>query len=166
MKKLVALFFTIAILILSVFPTAIAGYLSETDYNSALEILDKLDLKHLQQIREEIDRKILELSGNTEIKLQGGTYQVGTDIPVGHWTISAATVFSAPLIYYFEKADASGVNIDYAYKCYIQTIVSKDLYEEDQSLPYCIDINMQDGWYIQTDSAIILTPYSGKNTGF
>ena len=135
-------------------------------YKKISSFIDDLDLKHLLKLKESVDKKIFKSGEWKEAQLPAGTYQIGTDIPAGHWSLSAAGEYSTPMVWYFEKAEPSGVLIDYTGRWYMQTIVSADVYEENPSFPMSIDINMQDGWFLQFDQSVILSPYTGKNIDF
>lgn len=99
-----------------------------------------------------------------EVTVPQGVWEVGVDIPAGHWTITTdarhATVCVGTVL------DATGQNID-NYKTqfmYYEAIYSPYSYTFDAASDRTeIDLDLKTGTYVVIDfGSVIFTPYTGK----
>ena len=125
--------------------------------------LSGMSFNELVALKNQIDLAIWKSSEWQEVLVPQGLWQVGVDIPAGHWTITA-TGKSYCRIKYGDVLDDSN-EISYRSQNYqSEYIYSKNsvLYDENSSRVQ-MDIDMKDGFYVQIEQGnCIFTPYSGK----
>ena len=120
--------------------------------------LSGMTFDQLVALRDQLNLAIWNSQEWQEVEVPAGIYQVGVDIPAGHWHIAAKN-YSYTQIYYFEKLNIYGTDPDpingYMYFIFLKNLGSTD----DVST----DIDMKDGMYFKADSdSVIFTPYAGK----
>ena len=124
--------------------------------------LSTMSFDELVQLREQLNLAIWNSQEWQEVTVPAGVYQVGVDIPAGHWTVSVKSESYFFNVYYFDMLDEAGLGPDYSGYLFMQQIASADLVEYDATCPMSVDINMQDGWYLRVDGYALFTPYAGK----
>lgn len=93
-----------------------------------------------------------------------GVYEIGVDIPAGHWTIKAADEAYIG-IFYGDTLTESGKSIAFTSNIFETTTVMSPSYwsfnKNTDSTQY--DIDMKDGMYLQIENGMaIFTPFTGK----
>ena len=150
MKRLIAI-----TLILAMVPAAALSDLPD---------ISDLTYEELVQLKDQINLAMWECEEWQEVRVPQGVYQIGVDIPAGHWTIKA-TDGNKTFLTWFAKLDASGRNIDFNAGLFAtQDIVSplSPRYDENQHISMT-DYNLEDGQYLIIESgSAIFTPYEGK----
>lgn len=99
-----------------------------------------------------------------EVTVPQGVWEIGEDIPEGHWTIKPADgVWTS--VQYGSVLDTNGKELSYrSDDYYSETMVSPSsrVYEEGKD-PTQIDIDAKAGAYICIDNGdAVFTPYAGK----
>ena len=92
------------------------------------------------------------------VKVPGGVYQIGVDIPEGHWTIQTPS-HSLVYIYYGTQLTEPGTEVEFSSSLY-NTVITLDL--EMTSCLHQIDIILTEGNYISFSGEVIFYPYTGK----
>ena len=130
--------------------------------------LSGMSIEELATLRDRCQMMIMKADKWQQVKVPVGVYQIGKEIPAGHWTITPIEGDTAMLIW-GTKLDESGQNIDtWNTKFYnAQQITSpKDSYSVYNSVE-SISWDLKDGQYlIITDCPVYFTPYAGVDFGF
>lgn len=125
--------------------------------------LSGMNYDELVALKDQINKAIWESEEWQEVTVPQGTWQVGEDIPVGHWTVKAADGASLILTYCskIEGPDSPDYSGDMVYMTEL-TSTSRSNYDPNKDKTET-DIEMSDGMYVivQFGSAVF-TPYSGK----
>ena len=120
-----------------------------------------LSYDELVQLREQINLAIWNSQEWQEVTVPEGTYEIGKDIPAGHWTFRTAA-HGYFYIYYFDQPDEFGKYFG-RYSTHItQAIASEDFHAFDEVYCHEYDLELKDGWYIYLGGATVFTPYAGK----
>ena len=158
MKKLAA---TLLILFL-IFSVTI----SQGEAPAAVDVdLSAMSFDQLVSLREQLNLAIWNCQEWQEVTVPKGVYQVGVDIPAGHWSIRVAAPIEYLYVSYFDKLNDMGDGLAPGGRLFQVDIASHD-YEKyrksGSSYLESTDINMEDGWYFKCGGAVIFTPYTGK----
>lgn len=131
--------------------------------------LSALSFDQLVQLREQIARELTTRPEWKEVTVPQGVWEVGVDIPAGHWTITVANrgygrVTIAPLL------KDNGLEVDY-WKALSQglfhyqiTLTGRQsgIYDPQTSVS-SFDIELPDGVYVEVyNASVIFSPYTGK----
>lgn len=147
MKRLFLLFLSLALLCSS----ALADNVDLSD----------MSFDDLVSLREQINLAIWSSSEWQQVDVPAGTYQIGVDIPAGHWTI-----FPYPdvmlNIYYFDKLDKYGVNPAVGWEGWSFTMADASKYSDWEKYPHQCDAVLAEGMYLQLTGRVYFTPYTGK----
>ena len=126
--------------------------------------LSGMSYDELLALREQIDVAITKCQEWQEVEVPQGIYQIGVDIPAGHWTLKAKGSYCS--VKYGDKLEAGGKDIDvwdstmYVYDSFKNP--DGKYYDKDDDKAQ-IDIEMEDGFYILIDDGTcVFTPYAGK----
>ena len=100
-----------------------------------------------------------------EVTVPAGVWEVGKDIPEGHWTISQAADNTLSNIVYTDCLDEFGKDVGEGWKGWYGAICNKK--NKDGTLrmpeyPETADIDMKAGMFFITKTPVIFTPYTGK----
>lgn len=148
MKKLIAL-----LLLLLALPVC-----AQADVNLSGMSFDELVL-----LRDQINLAIWNSQEWQEVTVPQGLWQVGVDIPAGHWTITAADGAYSRITYGDTLDDSNDISYrsndrqsDYVYS------KSSVLFKEGSSRIQ-MDIDMKNNYYVQVEQGnCVFTPYIGK----
>ena len=150
MKKILAVALVLAMLIPSF---AVADFdLTGMSYDELVALKDQINLA------------IWNSQEWQEVKVPQGVWLVGTDIPAGHWSISAVAKYASIKI--GTQLNETGKDIaafesDF-YEYEMITNPSYKHYEKDSDIT-SIDFDLKEGTYILIEKGTVLfTPYSGK----
>lgn len=149
MKKLLAVFLMISLAVTTAFAESID--------------LSGMSFDELVALRARINMALWSTDAWQEVTVPIGVWEVGKDIPAGHWTLSA-TEGNTTYIFYGDKlkdADSLSVSGDvYINEELISTSYAN--YDENQHRVY-MDIDAKEGCYIIIRyGAAVFTPYVGK----
>lgn len=131
--------------------------------SAAANVLDLSGLSYdeLLQLREQLNLAIWNSREWKEVTVPAGVWQVGVDIPAGHWSIRVATEMNYLFVTYFDSIDSAGLGPNYAGYVFQQQIASEDLVAYGVGCPASVDIDLKDGWFIRFDNSVVFSPYSG-----
>ena len=126
--------------------------------------ISNLSFDELVQLRDQLNLAIWSSQEWQEVTVPIGVWKIGEDIPVGKWTISAASDNPnvGTYIYYCKKLDATGMEASWEGSVpFYQSIEN----EADGGgwYPTSIDIECQEGMYlIVKEGPAMFKPFSGK----
>ena len=152
MKKLF-IFTLILALILPVAASADLPDLSGLTYDELVELRDRINLAMWNSQEWQ------------EVTVPAGVWEVGVDIPEGHWTIRIAAEDQLTNIVYTDKLDEVGKDVGYGWKGYHTSLCNKKLKNGSLKWPEYIeeaDIDMKAGMYFICKIPVVFTPYTGK----
>lgn len=97
-----------------------------------------------------------------EVTVPEGIWEIGKDIPAGHWTITVKGKGSAAITY-GNRLDRTGKQISYDSSVFYYKIVNgpENWSFRDGDTNY-IDLDLVDGYYIELSGGVVFTPYTGK----
>lgn len=123
--------------------------------------LSGMSYEELVALKDQINLAIWNSDEWEEVLVPQGVWHVGEDIPVGHWTISAADGVYATVKVGTGLTSAGKLDrTDIAYETIKSPTRSTYKENEDKS---SIDLNLPDGAYVSIeDGSVIFTPYQGK----
>ena len=128
--------------------------------------ISQLSIEELAELRDRCQMEMMKSDKWQEVRVPVGVWEVGKDIPAGHWSITCAldTAYMGwGTVTYCDKLDASGKDADrWGSDVYFSSQVRNP--ESGASVEATtIDINAADGAYIIIDfGAMLFTPYTGK----
>ncbi len=154
MKRLLSLLFFFSVLFCATFVAAESIDLSGLSYD---ELVD---------LKKQINLAIWNSREWQEVTVPQGVWEVGKDIPAGHWTISAAPGISRASVYIGNALKESGLYIDsWESSFYVSeslTSSSSTDYDAFQDKEF-FSIELFDGLFVCIDdSSVIFTPFAGK----
>lgn len=124
--------------------------------------ISSLSYDELIQLKDQLNLAIWNSQEWQEVEVPAGTYQIGVDIPVGHWTLRVAAKHDSFNVFYFDVLDEFGKSVGYGSKLLSNQISTAD-FSPFGDIPITeIDIDMKDGWYLYLGGATLFTPYTGK----
>lgn len=151
-KNITVAVLTLALLILPIIGCAEAFDLSGLSYEELVALKDQINLAMWESEEWE------------EVYVPQGVYQVGVDIPAGHWTIKA-TEGNRTKTTWCTKLDASGKNVDFTGTMFdIENIYSPTWFSfnANEHVTF-VDYDLKDGQYLIIENGTaIFTPYEGK----
>ena len=147
MKRLFMLVLVLT-LVFSISPASFAEYdLSGLSYDDLVALKDQINLA------------IWNSAEWQEVEVPQGVWEVGADIPAGHWTILALPE-KCTQIYVGPATKNGGADVDWKTFCYV--IGENFSNPSDKMLPSW-SINLKNGDFVQiSGSSAIFTPYAGK----
>ena len=124
-----------------------------------------LSYEELVQLRDQINLAMWNSQEWQEVTVPVGVWEIGKDIPEGHWSIKPAYEDAIIHLVYTDRLDEYGKDITYGWKGWHGTICNKK--HKDGSLrmpeyPEDADLDMKAGMYIIIESPVMFTPYQGK----
>ena len=152
MKKLVALVLALVLLC----STAIAA---EID-------LSGMSLAELLELQQRVTMAMWETEEWQEVEVPSGVYEVGKDIPAGHWTITPVDG-GYTVVQWGKKLDESGLDFGGG-DAYERKMLTSESYKyfAPSDTP-SVSWNLMEGSFITIDGAsVIFTPFAGHNLGF
>lgn len=98
-----------------------------------------------------------------EVRVPSGLWEIGVDIPAGHWTLTANPNAAYVQIRYGDTINSIGTEVSYTGNNYTVTLWGKNSYAYDEGDLTSIDLELKEGFYLHiSDSYLIFTPYQGK----
>lgn len=123
--------------------------------------LSGMSFDELVALRDQLNLAIWNSREWEAVTVPAGIWQVGRDIPAGHWDIFVESPAVYQTVSYFEILDAAGLGPDYSGYSHTQSIVSMEQ-AESGGLPACFDVSMQEDWFFQCSGPVVFVPYPGK----
>lgn len=126
--------------------------------------LSKMSFDDLIDLRRQIELELMNRKDWQEVLVQEGIYEVGVDIPAGHWTIMAADGTTTHVKYGNKrKTDEADIHIGSTNfrDEYLNSpnAWNYDMYEDKTQT----DIDMENGsFFVVKWSSCVLVPYTGK----
>ena len=148
MKRLVSviLIFSLALLCSSA--------ICETDLSS-------MSFDDLVALREQLNLTIWNSKEWQKVDVPAGTYQIGVDIPAGHWTIIPYPD-TLSNVYYFDRIDKYGKDPASGWEGWSDLIADSSKYSDWEKYPHQCDAVLEEGMYIKLTGRVYFTPYTGK----
>ena len=120
-----------------------------------------LSFDELVQLKEQINLAMWNSQEWQEVTVPAGVWKVGEDIPAGHWSISIVG-HGLTTVWYCEQIDEVGNPVCWGAKYADKAVASDDFKAFNETYDHVIDFDVQDGWYLIFDKAVVFTPYTGK----
>lgn len=152
MKRMITIILTIAMIL----PAAAFADLPD---------ISGLSYKELVELKDKINLAMWNSEEWQEVTIPAGVWEVGKDIPEGHWTIKPAYDDLLGNIIYSDRLDEYGKDITYGWKGWHGSICNKKYKDGSLRMPEYpeeADIDMKTGMYFITKIPVIFTPYTGK----
>ena len=130
-----------------------------TAYASDID-LSGMSFDELVALKEKINLALWSSNEWQEVTVPAGIWEVGKDIPVGHWLILPREKDYGQ-VFYCEKVDFDTKKPDHSGKSHTVVIASKSSVFGDQTVNE-IDYDMKNGWFFINEEPVIFTPYTGK----
>jgi hypothetical protein len=125
--------------------------------------ISSLSFDDLVLLRDRIDFAIWNSEEWQEVTVPPGVYEIGVDIPAGHWSVCPAKGCGPYYIIYASATKDQGHDVDLLAGFYILECVC------DPDAPYysaeyktSTDIDMAPGFFVRLDCTMIFTPYAGR----
>ena len=136
------------------------------DFQSAFKIdVNDLSLAQMAALRDQIQLAMMYTDEWQEVQVPIGAYEIGVDIPAGHWNI-ASTATGYSVIKYADQLDESGKDADYSSILYSEGVAGTDsvlIKDDPGGFATLIDIELKEGKYLVVEHGmVIFTPYTGK----
>ena len=122
--------------------------------------ISSLDFDELVSLRDQLNMAIWNSKEWQKIEVSPGTWQIGKDIPAGHWTILP---FYDTLcnITYFNLIDKYGRDPAVGWEGWQFMIADASKYKDWQKYAHQCDAVLEDGMYLYVSSRVYFTPYAG-----
>ena len=137
------------------------------DIIAAAQYLLKVDsaseFDSLVAIRDHINLAIWNSHQWQEVSVPPGVWEIGVDIPSGHWSVRPAAGCGPDYIIYASGTKDQGHDVDLFAGDYIMECIcdiSAPFYSEEYKTT--TDIIMDSGHFVRLDCTMIFSPYSGK----
>lgn len=157
MKKIVAIFLAILIVILSSIAFADTPDISSLSFDELVELVNKAQMLMMKSDKWQ------------EVEVPEGTYLIGRDIPEGHWTISVVPKFAQQIfLYWGDKVKENGQGIDFSSSFRTTAdIVSENYVFGAEGKTLSVSWELKDGQYICIENgSVIFTPFAGNSFSF
>lgn len=123
--------------------------------------LSGLSLNELIALQERVTKAMWETDEWQEVFVPIGVYEVGTDIPADHWTITAAPGTEA-WVYWGTKLNSTKTAIEDLLSFSTLRSVSAPGYDKSKHIE-SVDRELGEGEYLVISmGGVVFTPYSGK----
>ena len=123
--------------------------------------LSGLSFDELVALRDQLNLAMWSSQEWQEVSVPVGVWEVGKDIPAGHWTIYPKEG-SMTQIHYGEALDDTGKEIAPNCTRYDPLIADGNSNWKDTVDCRFVDIEMKEGWFLVTEKAVIIKLYAGK----
>lgn len=141
-------------------------YLVEKSGKTAFQIhFESLSYDELVQLKDQINHAMWNSQEWQEVTVPAGVWEIGKDIPEGHWSFRLAVENQISNVVYTDKLDEYGKDVGLGWKGWHGTLCNKT--NNDGTLkwpeyPEEADIDMVSGMYFLNNEPVIFYPYSGK----
>ena len=123
--------------------------------------LSGMSYDELVALRDQLNLAIWNSQEWQEVTVPAGVWEIGVDIPAGHWTIR-------PLpggyvnVTYFDRLDEFGKGVAPGWLGWGGTLTARGENDITYGEPTEVDLEMQEGMYFKCGQSVIFTPYAGK----
>ena len=151
MKKLLTLILALALIL----PAAAMADLQDLRDMTFLELVT---------MKAAINRILWEKPEWKKVEVKAGVWEIGKDIPEGHWTVSAKPGTTTQ-IFYCERVKPVELRPDHSGQSHTTVIAANDsVFAGDAPEQYSYD--MKEGCFFICDDTVIFTPYTGPDFTF
>lgn len=123
-----------------------------------------LSFDELVKTKEQINTALWDSQGWKEVEVTAGVWEIGKDIPAGHWTISMRPGRYTQ-IFYCEKVKPVELRPDNSGESHTTVIAAPDSSAADL-YPQSYSYDMKEGCYFICDDTVVFTPYAGPDFSF
>lgn len=157
MKKAAALFLTLLLVLTSAMACA------EVARSKGGVDLSGMSYDELVALKDQINLAIWASDEWQEVTVPQGVYEVGSDIPAGHWTIKPADGMRVS-VKWGDELDEGGRDLGFGGSIYEYEYLTSESYKYFEASDKTeVDFNLKDGQYfIVDDGQAVFMPYSGK----
>ena len=148
MKKLI----TVIMILVMILPVAAGADLPD---------LTGLSYDELVQLKDQINLAMWSSQDWQEVTVPAGVWEIGVDIPAGHWTIRPLPNDYVSVVY-CDALDEFGKGPAQGWHGWNGTLTARKEGDITYSERHEIDLDMVDGMYFINRNMVIFTPYSGK----
>ena len=120
--------------------------------------LSGMSFDELVALRDQLNIAIWNSREWQEVTVPAGVWQVGADIPAGHWTIRPLPE-GYSYITYCDRLDEYGKDPGYGWSGWMGVLHDQ---ESDASVSGDVDLVLGENMYFITSQPVIFTPYAGK----
>ena len=129
--------------------------------------LSGMTFDELVTLREQLNLAIWNSQEWQEVTVPAGVWEIGKDIPAGHWTVRPVdgvfmTFWYGDQLNSAKTDKADRWNYDTGAYLILSSKKKKDGSWKDDDEQHEIDIDMKEGFYIVINAAVIFTPFTGK----
>lgn len=132
------------------------------DSVSGLQDLSSMSYSELVSMKNQINLAMWNSQEWQEVTVPPGIWEIGKDIPAGHWTIKPVKGCGPWYIIYDSSISDDGHDISYSGNTIMECICdpSSSYYTPEYKTE--TDIDMENGYFVRLDCSMVFTPYSGK----
>ena len=122
-----------------------------------------LSYDELVSLRTKVNLALMNSSNYQKVTVPPGVWEIGKEIPAGHWSITPAADCGPDYVIYGSALKEGGHDIDLFAGPYIMECVCSTL-SPNYSLEYknVTDIVMEDGHFVRLDCTMVFSTYAGK----
>ena len=126
--------------------------------------LSGMSFDELVKLKEKLNLAIWNSQTWQEVTVPPGIWEIGADIPAGHWSVRPAAGCGPDYIIYSDTLSSNGHDVEimgagfYIMECICDS--GAPLYTMEYKT--ATDIDMKDGFFVRLDCTMIFSPYTGK----
>lgn len=124
--------------------------------------LSGMTFDELVALRDQLNLAIWNCQEWQEITVPEGVYQVGVDIPSGHWSVRAVYEKAYFYITVFDNIDILGKGPKNCTVYWDSDIRGSGRTNDILQCPLSVDVVLYDGLYVKLTGDAVFTPYAGK----
>lgn len=121
--------------------------------------LSALTFDELVALREQLNLAIWNSQEWQEVTVPAGTWEIGKDIPAGHWSIRAAGDRDINSVAYHDLVDETGHGVAPGWSGWNGLLTGPDCRNQEHS---SVDLDMAEGMFFTCGKPVIFTPFAGK----
>ena len=130
---------------------------------AALPDISGLSYSELLLLSKKVRAAMLNSKEWQKVVVPPGVWEIGREIPAGHWTIKPDSGLGPDLVIYASRTKDQGHDVDVTFgECIMEVICSTDSPYNDGSYKNETDFYLEDGHFLRLDCRMIFTPYAGK----
>jgi len=122
--------------------------------------LSGLTFEELAELRDRAQMEMMARGEWQEVTVPAGVWEIGKDIPAGHWVIRPIPD-TYILVTYCDRLDEFGKGVGTGWRGWHDTLTSRTK-GMTVNEPREADLEMVEGMYFINSGACIFTPYTGK----
>ena len=149
MRKLITIILAVALIL----PAAAMADLPD---------ISGLSYDELVQLKNQINIAMWNSQEWQEVTVPPGVWEIGKDIPAGHWSIRLIEGAGPWYVIYAAGISEDGHDIDYDKQFIMECLCDPANEYFDGSYKAETDFDMKDGWFVRLNCTAVFTPYTGK----